>query len=91
MSQVQTVCAAIHEVVHAKLHDIESLRQADANAEPKDQRTEDVESESISYTVCQYFGIETSDNSFGYVANWSKGRELKELHASLVLFISSVI
>ena len=49
----------------------------------KDRRTEEVEAESISYAVCQYFGIQTGANSFGYIANWSQGKELKELRASL--------
>ena len=49
----------------------------------KDRRTEEVEAESISYAVCQYFGIQTEENSFGYIASWSKGKELKELRASL--------
>ena len=83
MSEIQTVCAAIHEITHAKLHDIESLRLMDETATPKDRRTEEVEAESVSYVVCQHFGIETGTNSFGYVAQWSKTRELKELNASL--------
>jgi len=83
MSEIQTVCAAIHEITHAKLHDIESLRLMDETATPKDRRTEEVEAESISYAVCQHFGIETGANSFGYIAQWSKTRELKELNASL--------
>ena len=49
----------------------------------KDRRTEEVQAESISYAVCQYYGIETGDNSFGYIASWSQGKELKELRASL--------
>ena len=49
----------------------------------KDRRTEEVEAESISYAVCQYFGIQTGENSFGYIATWSKDKELKELRASL--------
>ena len=49
----------------------------------KDRRTEEVEAESISYAVCQYFGIQTGENSFGYIASWSKGKELKELRTSL--------
>ena len=84
MSQIQTVSAAIHEMTHAKLHD-RSLIVGDDD-EPvarKDRRTEEVEAESISYAVCQHFGIETGDNSFGYVATWSKGKDLKELNASL--------
>lgn len=90
MSEVQTVCAAIHEIAHAKLHNYEKTREEDAtwyaHIEPvqeKDRRTEEVEAESISYSVCAYFGIETGDNSFGYLANWSSGKELAELHSSL--------
>jgi len=83
MSEIQTVSAVIHEITHAKLHDIELLRQQDKNAKPKDRRTEEVEAESVSYAVCQYYGIETAPNSFGYLAEWSKTRELKELNASL--------
>jgi len=83
MSEVQTVSAAIHEITHAKLHDIEVIRQQDETAKPKDRRTEEVEAESVSYAVCQYYGIETAANSLGYIADWSKNRELKELNASL--------
>nr|WP_312577765.1 YodL domain-containing protein [Sedimentibacter sp.] len=83
MSEIQTVSAVIHEITHAKLHDLERLQQEDETAKPKDRRTEEVEAESVSYAVCQYYGIETSGNSFGYLANWSKTRELKELNASL--------
>ncbi len=81
MSQVQTVSACVHEIAHAKLHN--TPQEPDPEQPPKDRRTEEVEAESISYAVCQYFGIETSDNSFGYIAEWSKGRELKELRSSL--------
>ena len=90
MSEVQTVCAAVHEIAHAKLHNYEKERgtaaAGDETAEkvkPKDRHTEEVEAESISYAVCQYYGIETSENSFGYIATWSQGKELKELRASL--------
>ena len=84
MSQIQTVSATVHEMTHAKLHDRSLVVGGDGDApERKDRRTEEVEAESISYAVCQYFGIETGDNSFGYVASWSKGKELKELNASL--------
>jgi antirestriction protein ArdC len=83
MSETQTVCAAIHEIAHAKLHDMEALRLLDDKAKPKDRRTKEVEAESVSYAVCQYYGIETGANSFGYIAEWSKGRDLKELNASL--------
>ncbi len=84
MSEVQTVCAAIHEMGHGKLHRTESTLEPidDANAS-KDRLTKEVEAESISYVVCQYFGIETGENSFGYIAEWSSGKELKELKASL--------
>ncbi|AOT68757.1 YodL domain-containing protein [Geosporobacter ferrireducens] len=83
MSKIQTVSAIIHEITHARLHDLERLQQEDETAKPKDRRTEEVEAESVSYAVCQYYGIETAANSFGYLAEWSKTRELKELNASL--------
>ena len=89
MSQVQTVCAAIHEMAHSRLHNYEKMTELADDGETilvpgeKDRNTEEVEAESISYTVCQYFGIETADNSFGYIATWSQGKELKELRASL--------
>lgn len=84
MSEIQTISATIHEMAHSKLHDKAVL---DENGEPvkKDRNTEEVEAESISYAVCNYYGIETSDNSFGYIANWSKGKGLKELKSSLEL------
>ena len=89
MSQVQTVCAAIHEIAHSRLHNYEKMTELADDGETilvpgeKDRNTEEVEAESISYAVCQYFGIETADNSFGYIATWSQGKELKELRASL--------
>lgn len=89
MSQVQTVCAAIHEMAHSRLHNYEKMTELANDGETilvpgeKDRNTEEVEAESISYAVCQYFGIETADNSFGYIATWSQGKELKELRASL--------
>lgn len=83
MSEIQTVSAVIHEITHARLHDLEHLQQQDETVKPKDRRTEEVEAESVSYAVCQYYGIETAANSFGYLAEWSKNRELKELNASL--------
>ena len=83
MSQTQTVCAVIHEIGHAKLHNY-SVMQAEAdNPKHKDRNTEEVEAESISYSVCAYFGIETGANSFGYIASWSKDKTLPELRASL--------
>lgn len=83
MSEIQTVSAVIHEMTHARLHDISLTVSGDNTPAPKDRRTEEVEAESVSYAVCQYFGIETGANSFGYLASWSAGRELKELNASL--------
>lgn len=81
-SELQTVKTLIHEIAHAKLHDI------DLNAPPEQQerpsrRTREVEAESIAYTVCQHFGLDTSDYSFGYVAGWSSDKDIKELKASL--------
>ena len=84
-----TVCAAVHEIAHAKLHDYEHMTELADDGETilvpgeKSRNTEEVEAESISYAVCQYYGIETGENSFGYIATWSKGKELKELRASL--------
>ena len=80
MSEIQTVCAIIHEITHAKLHDATLLQEGEA---PKDRRTEEVEAESVAFSVSQYFGLETGANSFGYIADWSRGKELKELNASL--------
>ena len=58
--------------------DLTAVKQA-----AKNRNTEEVEAESISYAVCQYFGIQTGENSFGYIASWSKDKELNELRASL--------
>ena len=79
MSEVQTVCAAVHEIAHSKLHDYAKQ----PNSQPKDSNTEEIEAESIAYTVCAYFGIETSANSFGYVATWTKDKDLKAFKDSL--------
>lgn len=81
MSEVQTVCALVHEIAHSKLHNTAILNEAEEN--PKNSRTQEVEAESISYAVCQYYNIETSENSFGYIATWSKDKELSELKSSL--------
>lgn len=90
MSEVQTVSAAVHEITHATLHNYEQARLAAAKSDetaeppkPKDRHTEEVEAESVSYAVCQYYGIQTGENSFGYIASWSRGKELPELRASL--------
>jgi antirestriction protein ArdC len=81
MSELQNVKTAIHEIAHAKLHD-RDLVKADI-AEKKDRKTGEVEAESIAYTVCQHYGIDTSDYSFGYIAAWSSGKETPELKSSL--------
>lgn len=90
MSEVQTVSATVHEIAHSKLHNrVKAQEEAIAEDEtgapvkPKSRETEEVEAESISYAVCTYYGIATGENSFGYIATWSKGKELSELRASL--------
>ena len=90
MSQVQTVSAVIHEIAHAKLHNYQKAQEQAAienEATPpvvrKSRETEEIEAESISYAVCAYYGIETSANSFGYLASWSKDKELSALRESL--------
>lgn len=88
MSEVQTVSAAVHEMAYAILHNYEKQRQeASAGMEgkepQKDRRTEEVEAESVSFAVCAFYNIDTGANSFGYLASWSKGKELAELKASL--------
>lgn len=78
MSELQNIKTAIHEIAHATLHDIDR----DAPERP-DRRTREVQAESVAYAVCQHYGLDTSDYSFGYVAEWSGGRELAELKSSL--------
>lgn len=80
MSQVQTVKTAIHEMAHQKLHAIEN--QQDEN-QKLTRNGKEVEAESVAYTICQHFGIDTSDYSFSYIAGWSAGKETPELKASL--------
>lgn len=81
MSELQTISTTVHEIAHAMLHG-RDITKKDGEVK-KSRNTEEVEAESISYAVCNYYGMETSDNSFGYIANWSQGKELKELKASL--------
>ena len=83
MSELQTLKTAIHEVSHAKLHDIDLNTPKDEQQVRPDRRTREVEAESVAYTVCQHYGLDTSDYSFGYVAGWSSGKELTELKGSL--------
>lgn len=80
MSESQTLKTMIHEVVHSKLHSKEVEQDEQMK---KDRNTKEVEAESIAYTVCQHFGIDTSDYSFGYIAGWSSGRDTKELRSSM--------
>ncbi len=83
MSELQTLKTAIHEIAHAKLHDIDLNAPKEEQPPRVDRRTREVEAESVAYTVCQHYGLDTSDYSFGYVAGWSSGRELSELKSSL--------
>ena len=83
MSELQTLKTAIHEIAHSKLHAIDPEAPAIEQADRPDSRTREVQAESVAYAVCQYYGLDTSDYSFGYVAGWSSGKDLKELKASL--------
>lgn len=80
MSQAMNCKTGIHELAHAILHDIDSGLQKDAMP---DRETKEVQAESVAYTVCQYYGIDSSDYSFGYIAGWSSGKNLKELKESI--------
>ena len=77
MSEMQTAKTLIHEISHAKLHG-EGMDE-----EKADRLTREVQAESVAYTVCSALGLDTSDYSFGYIAGWSSGKELKELSASM--------
>ena len=83
MSELQTLKTAIHEIAHAKLHAIDPETPVTEQADRPDSRTREVQAESVAYAVCQHYGLDTSDYSFGYVAGWSSGKDLKELRASL--------
>lgn len=78
MSEIMNIKTAIHEISHGILHDKDNGAEKDV-----DRHTKEVQAESVSYVLCQYYGLDTSDYSFGYVAGWSSGRDLKELKASL--------
>ena len=80
MSESQTLKTMIHEVAHSKLHSKEVEQEEQMK---KDRNTKEVEAESVAYTVCQHFGVDTSDYSFGYIAGWSSGRDTKELRSSM--------
>ncbi len=83
MSELQTLKTAIHEIAHSKLHAIDPEAPDIEQADRPDSRTREVQAESVAYAVCQHYGLDTSDYSFGYVAGWSSGKDLKELKASL--------
>lgn len=87
MSQKQTLKTALHEVAHAILHDVDIMPEGKISAADKpfqkDSGTREVEAESIAFVVCQHFGIDTSEYSFGYLAGWSATKEVPELKASL--------
>ena len=82
MSEMQTIKTLIHEIAHAKLHAIDPDEKVSPE-EKKDRHTKEVEAEAVAYTVCQRYGLETSDYSFGYIAGWSSDKETKELKGSL--------
>lgn len=77
MEQTQTIKTLIHEVAHSILH------CKDGEQEQATHNTKEVQAESVAYIVANYLGIDTSDYSFGYVAGWSSGKDIKELRASL--------
>ena len=89
MSELQTLKTAIHEIAHSKLHAIDPEAPAIEQADRPDSRTREVQAESVAYAVCQHYGLDTSEYSFGYVAGWSSGRELAELKASLEIIRSA--
>lgn len=78
MSEEQTIKTMIHEIAHARIHDLQNGEEKDA-----DRRTKEVQAESVAYTVCRMIGIKSDDYSFGYIASWSKDREVKELSSSI--------
>ena len=83
MSESQTLKTMVHEVAHSMLHNKEINRDDLMEAPAKDRNTKEVEAESVAYTVCQHFGIDTSDYSFGYIVGWSSGKDMKKLKSSL--------
>ncbi len=87
MSQVQTIKTAIHEMTHQKLHSIDPDKNPNKKSDPTEPKLtrnqKEVEAESVAFTVCQHYGIDTGDYSFAYVAGWSHGKETPELKASL--------
>ena len=80
MSDAQTIKTMVHEISHAKLHNPEALKE---EGKRKSKGTIEMEAESVAYIVCQHFGIDTSDYSFGYIAGWSEGKGTEELKESM--------
>ena len=83
MSEMQTQKTLIHEIAHAKLHAIDKDATPEELQNRPDRHTREIQAESVAYTVCQHFGLDTSDYSFGYVAGWSTGKEMTELRESV--------
>lgn len=82
LSEQQTLKTLVHEISHAKLHDVDLSKPKDERPQI-DRQTMECQAESVAFTVCQHFGLDTSGYSFGYVAGWSSEKELKELRSSL--------
>lgn len=80
LSELQNVKTAIHELAHSRYHNIAETAQKNFH---KNQATREVEAESIAFVVCEHFGLDTADYSFGYVSSWSSNKELPELKSSL--------
>ncbi len=89
MSELQNLKTAIHEIAHAKLHDLDLRTPQEGRSSSPDRSTKEVQAESIAYTVCQHYGLDTSDYSFGYIAGWSSGQKLAELKRSLATICST--
>lgn len=83
LGPTQTILTALHEVTHAKLHNAEMKNKEAEDGSVKDKETKEVEAESVAYVVCQKYGIQTGANSFGYIASWSKDKNLLQLKSSL--------
>ncbi len=81
MSEAQNIKTCIHEIAHSRMHDRDTIDVE--NGIMVDRKTREVQAESVAYTVCQHYGIDTSDYSFGYIAGWSDGKEMKELRSSM--------
>lgn len=77
ISEKQSLKTLIHELAHATIHNV------NIPDVPKDSPTREVQAESIAYVICEYFGMDVSEYSFGYIAGWSTGKDIKELKQSL--------